>query len=62
MLSDGSVGVYFNDATKIVLASDNKHVEYTVRRKDRKEREEGLFTVEKRKKERRAGFKEAMVA
>lgn len=31
MLSDGCVGVYFNDSTKIVLASDGVHFEYVER-------------------------------
>lgn len=28
MLSNGSVGVYFNDSTKIILASDGRSGEY----------------------------------
>jgi len=43
MMCDGSVGVYFNDATKIVLGSDHRHVEYTLRRKDKKEPESFLL-------------------
>ena len=31
LLSNGSIGVYFNDSTKIVLASDDVHFEYMVR-------------------------------
>lgn len=31
LLSDGSVGVYFNDSTKIILASDGEHFEYVDR-------------------------------
>ena len=31
LLADGAVGVYFNDSTKIVLASDNEHFEYIER-------------------------------
>lgn len=31
LLSNGAVGVYFNDSTKIVLASDGEHFEYVER-------------------------------
>jgi len=46
MLSDGSVGVYFNDASKIILAPDQRHVEYTPRRKDKVEREAEGFLLD----------------
>lgn len=38
LVCDGSVGVYFNDATKVVLASDNHHFEYVERRSSREAR------------------------
>lgn len=38
LVCDGSVGVYFNDATKVVLASDNRHFEYVERRSSREAR------------------------
>ena len=46
MLCDGSIGVYFNDASKIVLAPNQKNVEYTPRRKDKTEREPECYMLE----------------
>lgn len=36
ILSDGSIGVYFNDSTKIILVSDGTHFDYITRRTQEK--------------------------
>jgi len=36
ILSDGSIGVYFNDSTKIILSSEGSHFDYITRRTQEK--------------------------
>ena len=42
MLANGSIGVYFNDSTKIILSSDNDTFEYMERTSQRAARQAHL--------------------